>query len=161
MLNQPNGKHYTEVSFTEGSKKTTLKWEKEVDGPERDEIKRKTPSLPHPDMYETLQKLSGFFCDVLDYAKAEWKKRWTIIGVKIKYKGGVPELAVTGKRELETGDTVSQTTPYIPPSGDVPDVLELLFVEAESHIEGKRNQGDLFLDPPSGDGARKEPQLDT
>jgi hypothetical protein len=144
MLNQPANKHYTEISYAESSQKTTIQFESETSGPERDEHKVKTPALPHPDLHETLQALAPWFCDVLEFGEG-WLQMWTVIGVKLKYSGGVPELAVTAKREIHTGDMVSQTTPYLPPSGKAPAVLEALFEEAEKHLSGKRAQGGLFM----------------
>jgi hypothetical protein len=150
MLNQPTDKYYTEVSYSESSAKTTLKWEEVTSGPQRDEHKVKTPMPPHPDMHEVLQALTPWFCDVLEFGE-EWLSDWIVIGVKLKYDGGIPEMAVTGKREIHTGDTVSQTTPYLPPSGNAPAVLEALFEEAEKHLNGKRAQGELFAGPGGSD----------
>jgi hypothetical protein len=152
MLNQPKDKYYTEVSYSQSSQKTTLKWEERISGPERDEHKVKTPALPHPDMHEVLQALTPWFCDVLEFPE-DWHEEWTVIGVKLTYDGGVPEMAVTGKREIHTGDTVSQTTPYVPPSGDTPAILEALFEKAEEHLYGKRAQGELFAESGGEDAA--------
>lgn len=154
MLNQPKDKYYTEVSYSKSSQKTTLKWEERTSGPERDEHKVGAPALPHPDLLNVLQALTPWFCDVLEFGE-DWHAEWTVIGVKMKYSGGVPEMAVTGKREIHTGDTVSQTTPYVPPSGDAPAIVEALFEEAEEHLYGKRAQGELFAEA-GGDGATAE-----
>lgn len=154
MLNQPKGKCYTEVSYSGSGPKTTLEWEEPASGPERDEHKVQTPALPHPDMHEVLQALVPWFCDVLEFPEG-WEEKWSVVGVKLKYEGGVPEMAVSAGREIHTGDTVSQTTPYVPPSGNAPAILEALFEEAEKHLSGKRAQGDLFSDSftePGGNG---------